>query len=135
LILTIDSFAWIEVIRGSFAGNRARALIVGSEACFTPAVVLGEVALACVTDGMSDPVIAQELEAIHETSEVVPIDDTIAVAGAYATNELRQRARSAGLPTPGLADGLILATARGLGSRLLTGDRHFRDFRETLWLT
>jgi hypothetical protein len=55
--------------------------------------------------------------------------------GARATVELRQAAHSARLQIPGLAEGLVLATARVAHSKLLTGDPHFRPLPETLWLS
>ncbi len=134
MILTIDTFAWVEVIRRSPTGYRARDAIEGAEECFTPAIVLAEIASICARNGLPDSIIARELKAVHEASEVVPIEDAIAVAGAHVAEELRQHARSTGLPLPGLADGLVLATARQRNSGLLTGDLHFRACRETIWL-
>jgi predicted nucleic acid-binding protein len=34
----------------------------------------------------------------------------------------------------GMADSMILATARQSGSRIVTGDPHFRDLEETIML-
>jgi predicted nucleic acid-binding protein len=135
LILTIDTFAWLEVIRGSRIGSRARDTMESAERCLTPSVVLAEVASKCVRNALPDPFIMQELLAIRESSEVVPIDDFIAIAGAHAVEELRQTAQQRKLGRPGLADGLVLATARRSGARLLTGDPHFRFLRETVWLS
>jgi len=106
----------------------------GTERCLTPSVVVAEVASKCVRDALPDSLIRRELQAIRESSEVVPIDDFIATAGAHAFDELRQIAQEQSLQRPGLADGLVLATARRSGARLLTGDPHFRSFPETIWL-
>jgi predicted nucleic acid-binding protein len=135
LILTIDTFAWIEIIRGSPLGKRAKDLLEGSDRCITPSIVLAEVASKRVSDGASDLAIRNELTAIREASEVFPISETVAMLGARATVELRQAAQSARLQIPGLADGLVLATARVAHSKLLTGDPHFRSLPETLWLS
>ncbi len=134
MILTIDTFAWIEMIQGSPSGHRAREAIYSAESCLTPAIVLAEVASACMRGGLPDSTIARQLQAIREASAIVPIEHAIAVAGAHAVDELRQHARSVGLPLPGLADGLVLATARHRNAALLTGDPHFRACRETVWL-
>ncbi len=69
-----------------------------------------------------------------EASALVPITPDLAIAASAATKELRERAALRRLRPAGLADGLILATARLTESQLLTGDLHFRDLRETLWL-
>lgn len=134
MILTIDTFAWIEMIRGSLLGRRAQVAMEGAELCLTPSIVLAEIASKCVKDGIPDPVVLQELRAIREASEVVPLDDSIAIAGAHTVVELRRAAREQRLPLPGLADGLVLATARLSRARLLTGDPHFRSCPETVWM-
>jgi predicted nucleic acid-binding protein len=134
LRLTIDSFAWIELIRGTRLGIEAKDLIEAAEVSFTPAVVVAEVAHRCLRDGFDEHRIRQELAGMTEASALVPIDTELAIAAARATRELRERAKVQGLRGPGLGDGLVLATARRAESRLLTGDPHFRGLRETVWL-
>jgi predicted nucleic acid-binding protein len=134
LNLTIDTFAWIELIRGGGQAARARKAVEQADLCFTPSIVLAEVAAVCVRDGLADEIIREELGAIRESCEIVPIDSNIAMAAARLAEQLRWNARTHGLPTPGLADGLVLATARASHSSLLTGDRHLRDCPETVWL-
>ena len=132
--LTIDTFAWLELIRDTPAAGNIRAAMMDAEETFTPSIVLAEVAGSCHRAAMSDELVAMELNAIREGSIVIPIDAAIAIAGAHALDELRSRARERRNPLPGLADALILATARALESRLLTGDPHFEGFPETVWI-
>ena len=132
--LTIDSFAWVELIGQTRLGVKSKDLMEAAEACFTPAIVLAEVAHKCLRDGFDEPQIQQELRAMVESSAVVPIGPELAVDAASATRELRELAKAQRLSPPGLGDGLVLATARRTGSRLLTGDAHFRELRETVWL-
>ncbi len=134
MILTIDTFAWVEMIRGSPLAAQARESIVNADRCLTPSIVLAEIASMCVRNGVPDSTIERELGAIRESSEIVPIDDWIAVAGAHGSEELRESARRQKSSLPGLADGLVLATARKSRARLLTGDPHFRNCPETVWL-
>lgn len=132
--LTIDSFAWIELIRGTHLGIESKRLIDAADRCFTPAIVLAEVAHRCLRDGLGEPLVQQELRAIGESSRVVPIDPELAIAASKAATELRRHAAARRLAAPGLGDGLVLATARKYRSRVLTGDVHFQGLRETLWL-
>jgi len=134
LLLTIDTFAWLEVIRGSEVGRQAEANIGSAERCLTPSVVIAEVASKCHQDGFGDKLVLLELQAIMEASEIVPIDPEVALSASHGVEELRARARAGRLPPPGLADGLVLATARAHSSRILTGDPHFRGLPETVWL-
>lgn len=132
--LTIDTFAWLELIRGTPAGEVVRTTIREADQTFTPSIVLAEVARACHRVGLSDTIVELELSAIGEASAIVPIGPDQAIAAAHALDELRSRARDRKMPLPGLADALILATAREERSRLLTGDPHFQDLPETVWL-
>jgi len=134
LNLTIDTFAWAEMIRGSELATTARAAMERAEICLTPSIVLAEVAALCLRDGFENRVVEEELEALREASVIVQVNERLAIDGARAAAELRSRARARGLPVPGLADGLILATARGSGSQLLSGDPHFQELPETVWL-
>jgi predicted nucleic acid-binding protein len=134
LILTIDTFAWAELIRGSTLASRAREEMEQADLCLTPSIVMAEVASMCVRDRFDDRTIEGELESIRESSVIVPIDDSIAISGAHVVEELRANARARRVPLPGLADALVLATARKLHSGLLSGAAHFRDCPETVWL-
>ncbi len=134
MTLTIDSFAWWEVIRGTEAGARARAEMERAVRCLTPAIVLAEVASKGHRDRMDDAWLGLELRAIREASQIVPIDDEIALRATHAVVELRRGAKSRNLRPPGLADALILATARRERSALVTGDAHFRECAETVWI-
>jgi predicted nucleic acid-binding protein len=124
----------MELVRGTRLGMEAKKRIDAAEACFTPAIVLAEVAHGLRRVGLGEAPVSRELTAIAEASLVVPIVPGLAMASSRATNVLRARARTQGLAPPGLADGLVLATARNTASRLLTGDRHFLGLAETFWL-
>jgi predicted nucleic acid-binding protein len=134
LRLTVDSFAWIELIRGTSLGIATKTHIEMADACFTPAIVLAEVAHRCRQDGLEDRQIERELTAMTEASSLVPVTSALAMTASWATEELRARARTLRLRPAGLADGLVLATARETGSHLLTGDPHFQGLRDIVWL-
>lgn len=132
--LTIDTFAWLELIRGTTAGAVVRTAIEEANETLTPSIVLAEIAGACHRTGFSHDLIARELAAIGEASTIVQIDFGVALAAAGALDELRTISKARKMPLPGLADALILATARVKHARLLTGDPHFRGMPETVWV-
>lgn len=134
LILTIDTYAWIEIVRDSPKGRAASESMKSAEQCYTPSVVLVEFASWCLRDGLSDELIVAEILAMGEASEVVPIDSSIALGAAHATSELRENARARRTSLPGLGDGIVLATARRKGAAVLTGDPHFQGLPETVWI-
>lgn len=132
--LTIDTFAWVEILRDSRAGRAARDAIDSAELCYTPSIVVAEFANACARSGLSDGEIAEELRGLSEATHVVPIETDIAVEACHALVELRLRARRNNRRMPGLSDGLVLATARLRESSILSGDPHFEGLPETVWM-
>jgi predicted nucleic acid-binding protein len=134
MMLTVDSYAWIEAIRGTTEGARAVELIEGAERCATASISLAEVARYCQRAGLSQRDAADELHWIAESSRIEPLDAPHAIGGVWALLELRAWAERRGLGPPGLGDGLVLATARLNSSKVLTGDRHFEGLPETIWL-
>ncbi len=133
--LTIDAFAWIEILRGSTMGKAAVAALASAGECFTASVSLAEVAHFALTHGIPAARAWDRLAWISEATRNVPIDPRVATAAALATRGLKARARSRGVPPPGLADGIVLASARETGSRVLTGDWHLEGLPETRWLS
>ncbi len=128
--ITIDSSAWVEVIRGSSLGSKSAALVLSAEACHTPSIVVAEVARWCLGHGLDSEQTRRELAAIEEASTVTEIDPQLAIEAARATRELRQRAATRRAALPGLADGLVLATARRTQSLIVTRDSHFAGLPE-----
>ena len=111
-----------------------RSAIQEADQTFTPSIVLAEVAGASHRSGIRDEVVMQQLIAIRESSTIVRIDPEVAVKATHVLDELRSDARKRKISVPGLADALILATARNRRARLLTGDPHFQGLPETIWI-
>ncbi len=134
MIAIVDSFAWIEFLAGSEKEGPVREILAGSEAVVTPDIVLAEVARKLSRDGVSRAVVRRKVADISTLSQVNPISLEVAVGVYEADLELRSNAKSRGLSNPGLSDAVILATARILHGKVLTGDPHFRGVPETTWL-
>jgi predicted nucleic acid-binding protein len=83
---------------------------------------------------VKEQTILERLATIEETSEITPIDENIALESAKCYLELVDRAKERKLKAPSLFDAILLATARTLGAKLLTGDEHFKGIDETIWI-
>lgn len=134
MTLIVDSYAWIEFLSAGRSGPAVRAALGSSEDLVTPDHVLAEVARKLGRDGMAAEVIRGHLRSITALSTVRPIDIDLASATFLADKDLRQRARERKLGPPSFADAVILAFARHLGGKVLTGDRHFEGMGETAWV-
>jgi len=116
----LDSFAWIEEIRGTPLGNVVRQLIEDQDnETFTSAVTVSEVVSHAERKKLDGRKIADALEA---GSTVVPMDFTLAVSTGLIHGERKRRT-----PDFSFGDAAVVALARLMRGRVVTGDAHFKD--------
>ncbi len=128
----IDSYAWIEYFRASSEGQRAKEHIEG-EGSATPTVVVAEVSRKLLRELESGNETARErsrrLEFIRTSSLVVDLTFDIAAQAGEVDVEMKRKVKGWGL-----ADSIVLATARSAGARVVTGDDHFRGLRDVVFI-
>ena len=133
--VVIDTFAWIEYFNGTTEGIKVKDIIIEAEYVYTPSIVLAELARKYFRSGVDYKTIEERLKIIEELSIIVGIDSTLALKAAEAYFDLISHTRKLGLKSkPGLGDALILATARLLKAKVVTGDQHFKGLKETIWI-
>jgi predicted nucleic acid-binding protein len=121
----IDTFAWIEYFAGSKQGEKAKAYIDGGEA-ITPTIVIAEFADKYAREKM---IPTERLKFIRTKSTLAVLDDEIAeMAGALSAE------RRATMKGWGMADSIVLATARVRGVKVVTGDEHFKGLNEAIMI-
>ncbi|MBC7130454.1 PIN domain-containing protein [Candidatus Bathyarchaeota archaeon] len=130
----MDTYAWIEIFLGSHQGEKAKEVIQNSEEAYTPDIVLAEIARKYLREGAKEQTINERLKTIEETSEIAHIDKETAIESAKCYMELSQKARKEKLKTPSLFDAIILATAKTLNAKIITGDEHFKGLNQTIWI-
>jgi len=119
----IDTFAWIEYFTGSARGEKARPFIEKGDA-ITPALVIAEFTDKYIREGMNP---SERLKFIRTKTSIAPLDDEIAEAAGRISAERRSRVKGWGL-----ADSCVLATARAKGTKLVTGDDHFKGLGDVI---
>lgn len=132
--IVIDTYAWIELLIGSSKGKKVKNLLEDSETAYTPSTVLAETALKLLREGTDEATITAWLEIITDASVITQIDSTIAIETAKCYVELAEKAKVARQNTPSLFDAVVLATARINQCKVLTGDEHFKNLSETIWV-
>jgi predicted nucleic acid-binding protein len=121
----IDSYAWIEYFMGTRSGEKARSVIDGQEEeKFTPSICIAEV-YAKVLKNESEDMAETRRGFIRRMSAIIPLSETIAVQAAKI--DVSQKTAVEGW---GLADSIVLATARSKGCKVLTGDKHFEGLED-----
>jgi len=116
-----DTWAWWEILQGSPDGAaiRQRYLDATGVQVLTAAISLGELSAKLSSEGAPDSV-PLAINSIRHASLIVDLTGELAVEAGLLRTRLRKRARSASL-----ADGIILATARQQGAKLISIDRAF----------
>ncbi|MEM2896063.1 MAG: PIN domain-containing protein [Candidatus Bathyarchaeia archaeon] len=132
--IVIDTYAWIEFFLGSGKGEIVGEIFRKAEEMYTPDVVLAELARKYLKEGVAERRILERIGMIEDSSEVIFIDGSVAVEAAKCYFELLDRAKVRGINAPSLFDAIILATARVFNARVVTGDEHFKELEETLWM-
>ena len=132
--IVTDSYAWIEHFMGSDKGRKVDQLLEEADEVYTPDVVLAEVARKYIRENMEPEIVSRRLEEITEASTIICLDSKIAVIAAKSYTELEVNAKNYKLSNPSLFDSIVLAVGRSLKSDVLTGDQHFRNFPETVWV-
>ncbi len=122
----IDSYAWIEYMRGTPRGGTARKYVEGRSAA-TSAMTLAELRSKCLREGWGS--FEQDLNFISTRTVLVPIDSQIALSAGEIHHERRKT-----IADWGMADSIILATARAVSGKVVTGDSHFRGVPDAIMI-
>jgi len=128
----IDAYAWIEYFRASKSGEVAKEYIESTDS-ITPSIVVAEVSkkLQKEIESGNETVEgrSKRLEFISATSQVIELDFELAVAAGKTACEMNKKEKGWGL-----ADAIVLCTARNLRGKVVTGDEHFRDLKEVIFV-
>jgi predicted nucleic acid-binding protein len=134
LKLIVDSYAWVEFLLAGPHGQEVRKYLEEPHDLFCPDVVLPEVARRLARDDPSPDQLAGHLRSMTALSTILPIDTEVAIESIAANSTLRIHAQRRKLRQPSFTDAIILAFAKRLGARVLTGDPHFEGLSDTEWI-
>jgi predicted nucleic acid-binding protein len=117
----LDTYAWVEYFRKSPLADRIEGLIENSE-CFTPPIVIAELQTKFLRDGLN---FTKAFHFIDAKTVIVALDKFLALSAGKINFE-RKKIN----PHWSLADSVVLATAREIKAKVVTGDEDFRDLKE-----
>jgi len=123
LTVLIDSWAWIEYWKGGRFAKEAASYIEGDEEAVASSINLAEVYL-WVARSYDETTAGEKVGTIEKRCHVVPVERDTAVEAA----RIKKREKL------GLADSLILATARQVGGKVVTGDPDMKSLRDVVFL-
>jgi predicted nucleic acid-binding protein len=119
--VVLDSFAWIEYFNGTSAGEKVQSFLEAGRV-LTPAIVVAELS---EKHKRLNREFGPKYDFVKARTSVVPLEEELARVAGELNFERKKSVKGWGM-----ADSIILATARRAGSRIVTGDPHFRDLTE-----
>ncbi|MCG2758940.1 MAG: type II toxin-antitoxin system VapC family toxin [Desulfobacteraceae bacterium] len=124
--MLLDSFAWVEYFMGTHKGEKVKRFVEDNSQLYTSPIVIAEIySKSLRTDGNAQ----ERTDFIMKRCAIVVLDEKIAIEAAKIHAEKKVKT-----PDFGLADAIILASARSRNMKVLTGDPHFKDFKDAVML-
>ena len=124
----IDSYAWIEYFMGSEAGEKVKPIIEGLEEKLTPTICLAEV-YAKTLKAESMELAENQRTFIKERSALTPLDEATAIKSAEIDITMKKKIKGWGL-----ADSIVYATGLIKGAEIVTGDTHFKNLKNVIFI-
>ena len=119
--VVLDTFAWIEYFNGTSAGEKVQNFLE-TGLVVTPAIVVAELS---EKHKRLNREFGPKYDFVKARTSVVPLEEELARVAGELNFERKKMVKGWGM-----ADSIVLATARRSGSRIVTGDPHFRDLTE-----
>ena len=123
----IDAYAWIEYFLGSHTGGKVRNIIESeNNEIFTSVITIAEVASITKREKKDAE---QKYKDVLNLSNIYGMNAEFAKEAGILHAEIRKTIKDFGM-----ADAVALLTARKLNAKVLTGDPHFKGFKEAMLL-
>jgi len=119
--VVLDSFAWIEYFNGTTAGEKDQSFLEAGRV-LTPAIVVAELS---EKHKRLNREFGPKYDFVKARTSVVPLEEELARVAGELNFERKKRVKGWGM-----ADSIVLATARLSKSVIVTGDPHFKDLTE-----
>jgi len=119
----IDSWAWIEYWKGGELAKEAARYIDGDEESVVSAINVAEIYF-WVARYYDEATADEKLTTVEKRCHIIPLEKEIAINAA----KIKIKEKLA------LADSLILATARFVGGRVVSGDSDMKHLDDVIFL-
>jgi len=125
--MLLDTSVIIEIFRSPSTSGCFKRILreIGDEEAFVSHVQLAETADWAIKNGVSA---RERVGSVKEFARMVPLDEEICLEAP----NVKYRRRELGYSDFSLMDGIILATARSIGQRMLTLDKDFEGEADCL---
>ena len=122
----IDSWAWIEYLDGTKNGLKVKEILTEENEVFTLILSLAEIISRAKRKGKD---IEGVENAILVNSKIINVNVEMSKQAGLLHAEMRKMIKDFGL-----IDAFILAVAKKLNVKIVTGDEHFKSFKNVLFV-
>jgi predicted nucleic acid-binding protein len=119
----IDSYAWVEYFNGSKEGEKATSFIEGGNSA-TSSISIAELTAKYLRENKK---FEEDFEFIMSRTKIINVDQKIAKLAGELNFENKKKMKDFGM-----ADAIILATAKLVNGKIITGDEHFRNLNSIM---
>lgn len=124
-MIIIDSSAWIEYFIDSKNAGIVEN-VLNEEDALTPSVVLIELSCKAAKEGWN---FLEHLRFIKSKSSIAGMDEeSLIKCGKIYIDERKSK------PSFGIIDAVILSIAKEKNAKIITKDKHFKDYKEAIIL-
>ncbi|RLG60071.1 MAG: hypothetical protein DRN95_00565 [Candidatus Hydrothermarchaeota archaeon] len=123
MTVLIDSWAWIEYFRGSKAGEKVRKYIEGENEIIISTINMAEI-YRWILRFYDEKIAEEKRNFIKKRAIVIDVTEEIAIKSAKIKHKLKW----------GLGDSIIYATAKQEKAKVLTGDPHFKNLKDVIYI-
>lgn len=123
MTVLIDSWTWIEYWKGGKNAQAASKYIESDEDAFVSTVNLFEV-YSWFARYYDENVAKARIVAMEQRCYIVPVEKDLSLGAARAKLKYKL----------GIADSIVLATAKQVNGRLVTGDSDFKDMDKVIFI-
>jgi uncharacterized protein with PIN domain len=128
-VIIFDAYAWVEYALDSPKAERVAELLENASEAFTPASALAELKESMLRQRIRAPIIDRILTYIKSRTRVVEINSTVAeLAGEINFTQKKT------IKDWGMLDSFVYATAKLQRGTVLTGDHHFKQLRDVIYI-
>ena len=122
MTVLIDSWAWIEYINGSQVGKKVQEFMDGNDECIVSTINIAEVYKKLLADLPKEANVI--IGKILQIAFVIPLNTEIALHAGRIKHEKKM----------GMADAIVLATARLHNAKIVTGDSDFKKENDVIYI-
>jgi len=120
----IDAYAWIEYLEGSKEGEKVDEFLNQNNEIFITSITIAEVVSKIKRKNGNSEL---AYESMIKNTKIIEITPNISKEVGLFHAEIREK-----IPTFGLADAFLYIVSKKINAKIITGDRHFKDFKEVI---